>query len=305
GLRGYLACRILVQHGFTSAVNLSGGYKTYQHVTQKQSNEDIFAGDVIAKDDQIYQGPVEPARPNSPLTRLDACGLQCPGPILRLKDAIDQLHPGDHLEVTAGDPGFYSDVEAWCKTTGHRLVDRRQEKGRIIARIEKLSPITEGSTAGPKNQTSLIVFSDDLDRALASFVIANGAASIGHSVTLFFTFWGLNVIRRQPVQPVVKDWMGRMFGRMMPRGADQLKLSKMNMMGLGSRMMKHRMKTKQVFSLQTMMREAREKGVRMVACRMSMDIMGVTPAELMEGVELGGVATYLSEAGQSKINLVF
>lgn len=307
GLRGYLACRILSQLGFSSTANLSGGYKTYQYATQKQSNEDIFSGDFIDKDDHIYQSSLNRPQPlNIPMVQdIDACGLQCPGPILRLKTAMDQIQPGNQIRMTATDAGFYTDVEAWCQITGHRLLERKQEKGKIISLIEKQVQMSASSAPSRGNHKTIIVFSDNLDRALASFVIANGAASTGQPVTLFFTFWGLNVIKRHSPIPTRKDMMGRMFGWMMPNSAAGLRLSKLNMLGLGSLMMKWRMRAKQVDSLETMIRNARDTGVHMIACQMSMDIMGISQGELLEGVSIGGVATYLAEAEQSNLNLVF
>ena len=149
----------------------------------------------------------------------------------------------------------------------------------------------------------MVVFSDDMDRALASLVIANGAAAMGSKVTLFFTFWGLNVIKKSDKPHVEKDMMSKMFGSMMAKDAGDLKLSKMNMMGVGAKMMKKRMLTKKVDSLEDMLQTAMENGVQMIACQMSMDVMGVDKEELMEGVEIGGVATYLEEADQSNLNL--
>ena len=149
----------------------------------------------------------------------------------------------------------------------------------------------------------MVVFSDELDRALASLVIANGAAATGSKVTLFFTFWGLNIIKKSDKPKVQKDLMGKMFGKMMASDAGDLKLSKMNMMGMGSKMMKKRMLSKKVDSLEDLLQTAMDNGVEMIACQMSMDVMGVDKAELLDGVQIGGVATYLEEAEKSNVNL--
>ncbi|WP_319562163.1 FAD-dependent oxidoreductase [Marispirochaeta sp.] len=301
GLRAYVAERILRQQGFENVVNLSGGYKTYSISAQKQSNEDIFSGDFIGKDDQIYQG-VPKKRENIQIKQIDASGMQCPGPIMRLKKEIEALESGDRLIQTATDPGFARDVESWCRMTGNSLLAVNHDAGVITAEIEKGRP----AAANPMRQgngTTLVVFSDDLDRALASFVIANGAAASGREVTLFFTFWGLNVIKAQRKPKVKKDLMGRMFALMMPKSSRKLSLSKINMGGIGSAMMRSRMKSKGVDSLETMIDQAREAGVRLVACQMSMDIMGVKKEELLEGVEVGGVATFLESAQDSSANL--
>jgi peroxiredoxin family protein len=129
------------------------------------------------------------------------------------------------------------------------------------------------------NELSMIVFSGDLDKVLAAFIIATGAAVMDKPVTMFFTFWGLNVLRRSEHVPVKKSLVERMFGRMMPRGADKLKLSKMNMGGMGTMMMKRVMAQKNVYSLPKLMQEAKDAGVRLVACTMSMDVMGITKEE--------------------------
>ena len=152
-------------------------------------------------------------------------------------------------------------------------------------------------------EATLIVFSDDFDRALASFVLANGAAAAGKKVTMFFTFWGLSVVKRRKAPRVAKDLMGAMFGAMLPKDAGSLALSKMNFGGVGAAMMKSRMKAKRIDQLESMMASALKAGVRMTACQMSMDIMGVSREELMDGVEIGGVASYLDAASGANLNL--
>jgi peroxiredoxin family protein len=153
------------------------------------------------------------------------------------------------------------------------------------------------------NELSMIVFSGDLDKVLAAFIIANGAAVMDKPVTMFFTFWGLNVLRRGESVPVKKRLVERMFGWMMPRGADKLTLSKMNMGGMGTRMMKRVMAQKNVYSLPALMQSARDAGVRMVACTMSMEVMGIAKEELIDGVEFGGVASFLDAADRSRTTL--
>ncbi|SFF85093.1 CoA-disulfide reductase [Sunxiuqinia elliptica] len=312
GIRGYFACRILMQNGFEEVYNLSGGYKTYEHTMCKQSNEDIFESSYIAKDDHIYRGKPAEAAPfaeHIKTIEVDACGLQCPGPVLKLKTEIEKLKAGERLIQKASDPGFMKDVQSWCNMTGNKLISIDSKEGIITAVIEKgaeapAATSNEKTLAAnlPTNKT-MVVFSDDMDRALASFVIANGAASMGKQVTLFFTFWGLNIIKKTDKPKVDKDLMGKMFGKMMPENAGKLKLSKMNMFGMGSLMMKKRMLAKRVDSIEDMIQTALDNGVKMIACQMSMDVMGVNADELMDGVEIGGVATYLEEAEQANLNL--
>lgn len=142
-----------------------------------------------------------------------------------------------------------------------------------------------------------------MDKVLASFVIANGALAMGRPVTMFFTFWGLTALRRENKVKLRKGFMEKMFGVMLPRGSKKLKLSKMNMGGIGTKMMKKIMKDKNIDSLEDMMKKAMENGVKIVACSMSMDVMGIRAEELIDGVEIGGVGTYLGDAEESDVNL--
>ncbi len=318
GFRAYLSERILRQNGFEEVSNLSGGFKTYSLATQKQSNEDIFEGDYVGKDDTIYQvdpfsserrsSPAAPTNGSAPsalkeIVRVDASGLQCPGPILRLKTELDKQEIGTQLLETATDPGFARDIQAWTRMTGNRLVELREEAGTVTALVEKAAREPSAQPRDTENALTMVVFSDSLDRALASFVIANGAASAGKEVTMFFTFWGLSILKKQTHTPVKKDLMGRMFSMMLPGSTGGLSLSKMNMGGMGARMMRSRMKAKNVDSLEQMMQSAIDSGVRLVACQMSMDIMGISREELLDNVEVGGVASYLESASDANANL--
>jgi len=153
------------------------------------------------------------------------------------------------------------------------------------------------------DQTTIIVFSGDLDKAMASFIIANGAAAMGSEVTMFFTFWGLNILRKENATVGKKHWMEKLFGAMMPKGPEKMGLSKMNMGGLGAKMMKWAMRRKNVSTLPQLIEMAQEQGVKLVACTMSMDVLGIQAEELIDGIDFGGVATYLDEAYESKVNL--
>ncbi|HNR05175.1 MAG TPA: DsrE/DsrF/DrsH-like family protein [Bacillota bacterium] len=153
------------------------------------------------------------------------------------------------------------------------------------------------------SRKTMIMFSGDLDKAMAGLIIANGAAAMGDEVTMFFTFWGLNILRKAQKIKVRKSFMEKMFGFMMPRGADKLGLSKMNMGGMGTLMMKGIMRKKRVSSLPELIESAQDLGVKFIACTMSMDVMGIKPEELIDGVEFAGVATYLGEADEANVNL--
>ena len=157
--------------------------------------------------------------------------------------------------------------------------------------------------AGPENKLLLICFSGDLDKALASFIIATGAAAMGMEVVMFFTFWGTPLLRDKKKKVGGKDLMGKMFGAMLPKGVSKAKLSKMNMGGMGTAMMKSLMKKKNVASLEDMLELAAEMGVRIFICEMSMDLMGFKREEMIEYPHLTfcGVAKMLEEAQNSKV----
>jgi CoA-disulfide reductase len=304
GLRGYLACRILMQKGYKNVKNLSGGYKTYQMAVQKQSNEDIYEYDKIMKNDEI-----KPVASSDKVCeadvkiQLDACGLQCPGPIMKVYEAINAMNYNEVLEVKATDPAFQEDIKTWCKSTGNRLIDVRFENKAFTATIKKEIKKNETVLSQKNNGKSMIVFSNDLDKAIASFVIANGAAAMGRKVTMFFTFWGLNILRKSEGTRVKKDLISKMFGFMMPRGSKKLSLSKMNMAGMGPKMIRYLMKKKNISSLEELIDQARKNGVTFVACNMSMDIMGIKKEELIDGVTIGGVASFLGSAEESDMSL--
>jgi peroxiredoxin family protein len=154
-----------------------------------------------------------------------------------------------------------------------------------------------------KEKTTIVLFSGDLDKAIAAFIIANGAAAYDHDVTIFFTFWGLNTMRKDEVVQVKKGFLEKAFGWMMPRGANKLGLSKMNMMGMGPEMIKHVMKKHNALSLPQLIELAQEQGVKLVACTMTMDLLGLQTEELIDGMEYAGVAAYLGDANQAKVNL--
>ena len=300
GLRGYLAYRILVQHGFTNVKNLSGGLKTYKaavapivlHEDQKEDNA------------ERETSHAESTPSSSRTIRIDACGLQCPGPILKMKKTMDQLTPGERVEISSTDPGFPRDAAAWCKTTGNQLISKESSAGKSVVVIEKKDPkACQAVTSCENKGKTFIMFSDDLDKALATFVLANGAAATGQKVTIFFTFWGLNVIKKSDKPRVAKNIYGKMFEMMLPSCSKKLKLSKMNMGGIGSRMMRHIMKKNQIHSLEELRQQALENGVEFIACQMSMDVMGIKKEELLEEVTIGGVATYMERADNANVNL--
>ena len=299
GLRGYLAQRILMGNGYRNVRNLSGGYKLYSAAVAPVPVPDKVITPQVNSIESMVSSSKEPLK-------INACGLQCPGPIMQVKKAMDTLAPGEQVEIVATDAGFARDASAWCDTTGNRLIGSHEEKGRYTVTIEKgdpaaVCPSSAGAIAG--RGKTLILFSDDLDKALATFVLANGAAATGQKVTVFFTFWGLNVLKKVQKPKVKKDIFGKMFGMMLPSSSLKLKLSKMNMFGMGSRMMRFLMKQKGVDSLESLRSQALAQGVEFIACQMSMDMMGISREELLDEVTIGGVATYMERADKANVNL--
>jgi CoA-disulfide reductase len=311
GLRGYIALRMLTQHGY-KVKNLTGGYKTYtmaKYVPKKSDKSDD--GVQIDPDTQVVKGAQtqnEKIDKKAFNKNLDACGLCCPGPLMQVKMCTEDMKTGEVLKVTASDPGFYMDIQSWCDKTGNELTNIEKEASIITAYIKKKDKdevAVSGQfigNAGKDNKT-LVVFSGDLDKAIASFIIANGAASMGKKVTMFFTFWGLNILRKHERVSVQKGFMDKMFASMMPRGSKRLGLSKMNMLGMGGKMIRKVMKDKNVNSLEELIQAAIDQGIEIVACQMSMDVMGLRKEELIDGVKIGGVGYYLGEAEDSNVNL--
>lgn len=297
GVRAYNAYRILKQHGFDDILLYPGGIKFYQstHFEQQEINTPIEQ-----KKEAVSQSTAS--------ITLDCSGLQCPGPIMKVYETMKEMNQGDTLQVSASDPGFTRDIGAWCRRTGNTLVQTQKDGTRYTATLQKNAPSQPEHAKCQIKETAndgktIVVFSGDLDKVLASFIIANGAAAMGRPVTMFFTFWGLNVLRKPQKQHVKKNFMESMFGKMMPRGTNKLKLSKMNMAGMGSAMMKKIMNDKHVDSLEALIQKARKNGIKFVACTMSMDVMGIKEEELIDGVELGGVGAYLGDAEESNVNL--
>lgn len=304
GIRAYNVIRILTGEGYKDLYNLSGGYKSYCNETQKCN--DACCGDKL---DELPHAKATSCC-GAPVTNNDSAfdfelnlsGLQCPGPVLSLKKKLDEMSVGQRLKAKVSDPGFIKDIPAFCESTGNKLLGVKSDKDYFYAVVEKGMPKSINKTL-ETNKKTIVVFSGDLDKALATFIIANGARAMGSEVTLFFTFWGLNILRDPKKYSPGKALLDAMFGMMMPKGAGKLKLSKMNMLGMGTAMMKYVMNKKKVDSLESLMKNAVDSGIHLVACSMSMDVMGIKQEELIDGVEIGGVAHYLNNAEQSNLNL--
>lgn len=305
GVRSYNAARILMQSGFANVRVYPGGTRFYQ--STHESEWDIPDAPAAPAPTAVKE---ERSATELRKVTVDCCGMQCPGPIMEVYKNMNELSDGDELEVSASDPGFAKDIASWCKRTGNTLVSNEQKNGAYVAVVRRGTgdaPAAVGAQSvtvrdAPQGKT-IIVFDGDMDKVLASFIIANGALAMGRPVTMFFTFWGLNALRKDQNQHIKKSPVESMFGAMLPRGAKRLHLSKMDMGGLGAAMMKRIMKDKNIDSLEDLMKKAMQNGVKIIACSMSMDVMGIRKEELIDGVEIGGVGTYLGDAEESNVNL--
>ncbi|MDR0610482.1 MAG: DsrE/DsrF/DrsH-like family protein [Planctomycetaceae bacterium] len=305
GVRGYAATRILVQNDF-DAYNLSGGFRLWrsifgaktklpscgmihgeQHSVPQSGNTFQQSGDIL-KSDTI---------------KVDACGLQCPEPIMKLSVAVNSAKEGDVIEIKTTDSAFSGDVEGFCRRTGNVLLDVKDDKGIFITKIRKGNKSVEIFQQIERRGKNFILFSGDLDKAIAVFIMANAAAALGRKASIFFTFWGLNILRRPEKVFVRKDFLSQLFGWMMPRGSKKLPLSKMNMGGLGAKLIRGIMRRKNVSSLEELIQSARNLGVDLIACSMSMEVMGIKPEELIDGVQLGGATAMLAFAEESDMSL--
>lgn len=312
GLRGYIACRILTQRGY-KCFNIDGGIKTYSSIKRsKKAFENQNNNVEFNENNHLINEEVAAMNENIKANiKLDACGLQCPGPIRRVFEEVSKMERGDIIEVKASDVAFSKDIKAWCETTGNSLLkaEFNKYKKAYVAYIQKgENPVNAKASCSLTNQVgkdgaTMVVFSGDLDKAIASFIIATGAASMGKEVTMFFTFWGLNVLKRKEKVKVQKDTMEKMFDMMLPSNTNKLPLSKMNMGGMGPKMINEIMKKHNVDDIDTLINNAINMGVKLVACSMSMDLMGIKKEELIDGIDLGGVAAYLGAAEDSGLNL--
>ena len=277
---------ILAERGY-DVTNVEGGYNAYRKLkgednSQKKDKSDNNSAKIVL---------------------VDAKGLKCPGPIVKVADYLRDKPDGTKIRVEATEDAFYSDIQIWCERTGNRLDAISFSDGVIQAGITRQTANKQSVPINEQNDKTFVVFSGDLDRTIAAFIMANGAASMGRKVTMFFTFWGLNILRRAQNIKVKKTLIEKMFGFMMPRGTKKLGLSRMNMGGMGAKMIRWIMKEKGISSLEGLIDSAKAHGVKIVACQMSMDIMGIHKEELIDGVELGGVSTFLGSGEKSDMSL--
>ncbi len=314
GVRSYNSARVLMENGFNNVEVYPAGTSFYKSVYYNYFNNldlNKVPTAAITSDKNVTTNINNATTAKVKTTiEVDCSGLQCPGPIMKVYETINKIDDGEIIQVSATDAGFAKDVEAWCRRTGNTCVNVEKKGKQSVVLIQKgtgaakvpsvqntaaMAPAYDGKT--------IVVFSGDMDKVMASFIIANGAAAMGRPVTMFFTFWGLNVLRKSEKQNVKKPLIDSMFGMMMPQGVNKLKISKMNMGGMGTAMMRKVMKDKNIDSLEDLVKKAMDNGVKMIACTMSMDVMGITEEELIDGIEYAGVGTYLGDAEESNVNL--
>ena len=291
--------------------NLEGGYKSYRTFLESKAAAPAEAKEEPAKEEVKEEEPKVADTKTNETVFIDAKGLKCPGPIVKVADALRDLPEGTTVSIEATEDAFYSDIAVWADRTGNTLVSNDYDPNgplvkTVITKTATQAPVGEAKqTDGPalyeprEHEKTMVVFSGDLDKTIAAFIMANGAAALGRPVTIFFTFWGLNVLRRPENVSVNKNLIETAFGLMMPRGTKKLGLSRMNMGGAGALMIRWIMKQNGISSLEELIDDAIKHGVRLVACQMSMDIMGIKQEELIDGIELGGVATMLGSAEKS------
>ena len=293
GLRGYIASRFLSQKGY-KVKNLAGGIKSREKVILKANEEEN-----VNKESNSNIGKEE--------DYLDLSGLSCPGPLVKIKEKIDKLQENEELKVKVSDPGFYNDIQAWSKVTKNTLLSLDKKDGLTYATLQKgkTSKVIEKNHKNmiieDKSNMTMVVFSGDLDKAIAAFIIANGALTMGKKVTMFFTFWGLSILKKKNLSK--KNFIEKMFAMMLPKNSKDLSVSKMNFFGIGAKMIRSVMKKKNIMSLEELIKKAIDSGVNITACTMSMDVMGISKDELIDGINYGGVGQYLGEAEKSNNNL--
>lgn len=182
---------------------------------------------------------------------------------------------------------------------------RQVEAEDLVRQIEALrQEVMELRQRTPAAKAALVVFSGDLDRLLAALVLATGAAAAGLETTMFFTFWGLSALKKRQAQTLSgKSLKEKMFAMMTPSSTESMGVSKLNFFGIGAKMLRTMMKEKNVSSVEDMMALARELGVKMIACTMSMDVMGIERGQLVDDIELGGVGAFMADAANARVSL--
>lgn len=227
GLRGYLAERFLSQNGY-NVKNVAGGYKNnLKPLTDKKQSSPTkeFSQDKENFNSNDY---------------LELCGLSCPGPLVKVKENMDKIEDGEVFKAKASDPGFYNDIQAWAKSTNNEILSLKKEGDNIFVDILKNKKVVtpkENKIIETNDGLTIVVFSGDLDKAIAAFIIANGALAMGKKVTLFFTFWGLSILKKRNIN-TNKSFIEKMFSFILPKSSKELPTSKINMFGAGPKIIR-------------------------------------------------------------------
>eukprot|EP00604_Paraphysomonas_vestita_P001334 CAMPEP_0174823736 /NCGR_PEP_ID=MMETSP1107-20130205/27244_1 /TAXON_ID=36770 /ORGANISM="Paraphysomonas vestita, Strain GFlagA" /LENGTH=730 /DNA_ID=CAMNT_0016047531 /DNA_START=552 /DNA_END=2744 /DNA_ORIENTATION=- len=333
GKLSYFASRILAAHNIP-VKSLQGGLKLLRGqlidtLSKPEPTQPTNHSNISTTSSPLSSSPSSSKVTSTSVEELDVCGIACPGPIMAIRKSLPNIPPGGQLKVIASDSGFYNDFKSFCRLNNLNIISLTKTDGKVIGQFEvpggniDISQTIASNNVTPQSNDnllqsnskdmSLVVFSGELDKVLAAFVLANGAIAMGGKVTMFFTFWGLNALRTQHDNHQHKDndhmnhsnlqLMDKMLRLMLPSNADSLPLSNLQMGGLGPIAMKLQMKQKHLPNLPDLMNDAIKGGVRIVACTMSMSALGILESDLIENVELGGVADFLDASSRSKTTL--
>ena len=289
GARSRKASEVLSTKGY-DIVNLDGGFEAIKN--QLSNIETPTTHKNISHSHELKTNRIQ----------RDYSGLQCPGPIVEINKEMKQMTEGEQLEVLVTDFGFKEDIQSWVKQRGNHLVVLEENVDHIHAVIEKTNE-KDMNVIHKNNGTTIVLFSGELDKAIAALIIANGAKAAGRDVSIFFTFWGLNALKKANQVPVKKKGMAKLFDMMLPSQPEYMPISKMNLFGLGNIMMRYIMKKKNVETLPSLIEKAIEQDVKLIACTMSMDVMGISKEELREDVTYGGVGAYIGNTENASHNL--
>lgn len=290
GLRGYIANRFLISLGY-KVKNISGGFKS----KLKEAKNIEKKIDNISNNENINDKEF-----------LDLSGLSCPGPLVKIKEKIDELKENEILKIKVTDSGFYNDIQSWAEITKNKIITLNKQNGKIYATLQKglnTSVVNnkENKIIETNNSMTIVVFSGELDKAIGAFIIANGALAMGKKVTMFFTFWGLSILKKKTLKN--KTFIEKLFSFILPKNSKSLPISKMNFFGFGAKIIRNIMVKKNIMSLEELMNKSIKDGALLVACTMSMEVMGIKEEELIDGISFGGVGKYLGEANKSNNNL--
>ncbi|MGV1143712.1 persulfide response sulfurtransferase CstA [Staphylococcus aureus] len=283
GNRSANASKYLAKQGY-NVINLDGGYKAYEENDSYDTQEEEYKSIEIKADRKQF----------------NYRGFQCPGPIVKISQEMKNIEVGDQIEVKVTDPGFPSDIKSWVKQTRHTLVKLDENNNGINAIIQKEKAKDLDINYSAKG-TTIVLFSGELDKAVAALIIANGARAAGKDVTIFFTFWGLNALKKVQTVNVKKQGIAKMFDLMYKEYTNASFQNEYVWFRKYDDALRN--EKKNVDSLPTLINQAIEQNIKLIACTMSMDVMGIQKEELRDEVEYGGVGTYIGATENANHNL--